>query len=42
MKYSSIRFLMVCVAAMLLFINVAQAQAGKPVPYQEGLHYFLI
>jgi thiol:disulfide interchange protein DsbA len=42
MKYSSIRFLMVCVAALLLFSNVAQAQAGKPVPYQEGLHYFLI
>ena len=42
MKYSSLRFLMVCVAALLLFSNVAQAQAGKPVPYQEGLHYFLI
>jgi len=42
MKYSSIRFLMVCVAALLLFSNVAQAQADKPVPYQEGLHYFLI
>ena len=42
MKYSSIRFLIVCVAALLLFSNVAQAQAGKPVPYQEGLHYFLI
>jgi len=33
---------MVCVAALLLFSNVAQAQADKPVPYQEGLHYFLI
>ena len=42
MRYSSIRFLMVCVAALLLFSNVAQAQAGKPVRYQEGLHYFLI
>jgi len=42
MKYFSIRFLVVCVAALLLFSNVAQAQAGKPVPYQEGLHYFLI
>ena len=42
MKYSLTRFLMVCVAALLLFSNVAQAQAGKPVPYQEGLHYFLI
>ena len=42
MKYSITRFLMVCVAALLLFSNVAQAQAGKPVPYQEGLHYFLI
>jgi len=42
MKYSSIRFLIVGVAALLLFSNVAQAQAGKPVPYQEGLHYFLI
>ena len=42
MKYSSLRLLMVCVAALLLFSNVAQAQAGKPVPYQEGLHYFLI
>ena len=42
MKYSSIRFLIVCVAALLLFSNVAQAQADKPVLYQEGLHYFLI
>ena len=42
MKYSLTRFLMVCVAALLLLSNVAQAQAGKPVPYQEGLHYFLI
>ena len=42
MKYSSLRLLMVCVAALLLFSNVAQAQADKPVPYQEGLHYFLI
>ena len=42
MKYSSLRILMVCVAALLLFSNVAQAQAGKPVPYQEGLHDFLI
>jgi len=42
MKYSLMRFLMVCVAASLLFSNVAQAQADKPVPYQEGLHYFLI
>ena len=44
MKYSLTRFLMVCVAALLLFSNVAQAQAqaGKPVPYQEGLHYILI
>ena len=42
MKYSSLRLLMVCVAALLLFSNVVQAQAGKPVPYQEGLHYFLI
>ena len=42
MKYSLTRFLMVCVAALLLLSNVAQAQADKPVPYQEGLHYFLI
>ena len=42
MKYSLTRFLMVCVAALLLFSNVTQAQADKPVPYQEGLHYFLI
>ena len=42
MKYSVTRFLTVCAAALLLLSNVAQAQAGKPVPYQEGLHYFLI
>jgi thiol:disulfide interchange protein DsbA len=42
MKYSLMRFLVVCVAAPLLFSNAAQAQAGKLVPYQEGLHYFLI
>ena len=42
MKYSLSRFLMVCFGALLLFSNVAQAQASKPVPYQEGLHYFLI
>ena len=42
MKNSLIRFLMVCVTALLLLSNVAQAQSGKPVPYQEGLHYFLI
>jgi thiol:disulfide interchange protein DsbA len=42
MKYSSIRFLVACVAVLLLLSNSAQAQADKPVPYQEGLHYFLI
>ena len=42
MTSSLIRLLTVCVTASLLLTNVAQAQSGKPVPYQEGLHYFLI
>ena len=42
MKNSLIRMLTLCVTALLLFSNLAQAQANKPVPYQEGLHYFLI
>ena len=42
MKNSLIRMLTLCVTALLLFSNTAQAQANKPVPYQEGLHYFLI
>lgn len=39
MKNQAIRMFMVL--AMLLGA-AAQAQDGKPVPYQEGLHYFLI
>jgi thiol:disulfide interchange protein DsbA len=42
MRNSKIRLLTVCVTTLLIFSNVAQAQAKKPVPYQEGLHYFLI
>jgi len=42
MKIISIRRMMMCVAALLLFTGAAQAQGDKPVPYQEGLHYFLI
>lgn len=46
MKISLIRLLGLCIASLLVFSNVAQAQVqvqtGKPVPYQEGLHYTLI
>jgi len=42
MKNSLIRFLGVCIVSLLVFSQVAQAQDNKPVPYQEGLHYFLI
>lgn len=42
MKKTAIRFLMACAAVLLVFGNTAQAQNDKPVPYQEGLHYFLI
>ncbi len=41
MKNAVIRFLMV-LTTLLVFGNSAQAQNDKPVPYQEGLHYFLI
>lgn len=40
MKKHAIR--MFLVLALLLGATAAQAQDGKPVPYQEGLHYFLI
>ena len=40
MKNQVIRMFMVL--ALLLGVSAAQAQDGKPVPYQEGLHYFLI
>ena len=42
MRNTITRLLTVAVTVLLLFSNTAQAQAGKPVPYQEGLHYFLI
>ena len=42
MRISLIRLLAVCIASFLAFCNVAQAQDGKLVPYQEGIHYFLI
>lgn len=40
MKYRAIRVIMFL--ALLLGAAAVQAQDGKPVPYQEGLHYFLI
>lgn len=40
MKHQAIRMFMIL--ALLLGAAAAQAQDGKPVPYQEGLHYFLI
>lgn len=40
MKNQAIRMFMVL--ALLLGGAAAQAQDSKPVPYQEGLHYFLI
>lgn len=42
MKNTVIRLLTAFAAFFFLFGNTAYAQAGKPVPYQEGLHYFLI
>lgn len=42
MKHTFIRLLMAMTAALLLMAPAAQAQTEKPVPYQEGLHYFLI
>ncbi len=42
MKKSLFPLLMACSMLLLSFANTAQAQDGKPVPYQEGLHYFLI
>jgi thiol:disulfide interchange protein DsbA len=32
----------IALAALLMFGGTLQAQTDKPVPYQEGLHYFLI
>jgi len=40
MRKSAIRVLTVFAAVLLLLSGQAQAQAEKPVPYQEGLHYF--
>lgn len=40
MKNQIMRMFMVL--ALLLGAAAVQAQDGKPVPYQEGLHYFLI
>ncbi len=42
MRNYLIRLLGVCIASLVVLGNVAQAQDSKPVPYQEGLHYFLI
>jgi thiol:disulfide interchange protein DsbA len=33
---------LVLIANVLFLSLAAQAQGGKPVPYQEGLHYFLV
>lgn len=40
MKKSVIRW--VLAVTLLSFAGIGQAQGAKPVPYQEGLHYFLI
>ena len=42
MRNSFNRLLTAGAITLLLFSNTAQAQTDKPVPYQEGLHYFLI
>lgn len=33
---------LILAASLLMLAGAAQAQGGKPVPYQEGLHYFLV
>jgi thiol:disulfide interchange protein DsbA len=33
---------MALIASLLFISGATQAQSGKPVPYQEGLHYFAI
>lgn len=42
MKTPLIRLSLACIAAVLVFGSQAQAQGNQPVPYQEGIHYFLI
>jgi thiol:disulfide interchange protein DsbA len=42
MKITSIRLAMGLIASVLFVSGAAQAQSDKPVPYQEGLHYFVI
>lgn len=41
MRRTVVRVL-IAVTALLLLSGTAHAQSGQPVPYQEGLHYFLI
>ena len=42
MNITSIRLAMALIASLLFISGAAQAQSDKPVPYQEGLHYFAI
>ena len=42
MRNSINRLLTAGAITLLLFSNAAQAQTANPVPYQEGLHFFLI
>jgi len=42
MKKSIVQLTMALGALMLIFSSAAAAQTNKSVPYQEGLHYFLI
>lgn len=42
MKKAMVQMMMALGAVMLMFSGAAAAQTNKPVPYQEGLHYFLI
>ena len=42
MKKAMVQMMMALGAFMLMFSGAAAAQTDKPVPYQEGLHYFLI
>ena len=42
MKKAMVQMMMALGALMLMFSGTAAAQTDKLVPYQEGLHYFLI
>lgn len=42
MKKAMVQMMMALGALMLMFSGAAAAQTDKLVPYQEGLHYFLI